>query len=144
MDDDVGLAARFKLEGEIELKLANGATVAITKAEARFAGHFGAPEEPFRLTLEGKMGELRKIGAVNASFWDLLRVAAKEPDDADGTVTFRPNDRKLRALQEAAKGMPELDAHALLENQAWMTQLFTFDGFQAESVGTVKRWREPL
>lgn len=135
MDDEVELS--FALEGKLEVGLASGATVLLRRVEARFAGTFGRPEAPFSFTIAGALGDLRKIAAVNPSVADLLPAAADHPDAASGEIELRAEGAKLRALKDAAEGTPDLDARALAENERWIVELFTFEGYLAESVSVV-------
>lgn len=137
-----GMHARFRLKGEIHVRITPETDALLDRVEARFAGTFGAPEGPFRLTLEGATGEIRKLAAMSPAIEKLLPLAAAQDDDALGVVTLLARPSHVEALREAARGTPDMDAQALLENAAWMTLLFKLAEYDGESIGTVERWTE--
>ena len=135
--------ARFSLKGEVSLRVTPDLEAMLSRVEARFGGSFGAIEPPFRLTLEAAIGEIRKMAAMSPAIETLLPLAAEHGDDAPGVVTLRAPPAHLAALREAARGTPDMDADALLHNEAWMTLCFKLSEYEGESIGTVERWIEP-
>lgn len=134
MADDEEMELSIALAGEIEVGLTTGGKVQLTRVEALFGGTFGRPDGPLRLTVGGKLGELRKLGAESKPIRALLPAAAHEPEGADAELALRTTGRKMGALRRAALGTPENDAEALLRNEVWLVELLTFKGYSADSL----------
>lgn len=134
------MRARVTMTGEMGLRLSSGDDVKLTRVELRSAGTFDAPEAPLRLSIEAPHDELRKLHVVSPSIAAILEL---DPDaDGEGQLVLVARPEQIAALREAAQSMPELAGDAILQNAAWMTRLFTLEGYDAESIGTIERWTE--
>lgn len=138
MDDlEEGMHGRFALSGRIDLRLEPDIDLSLTRIEARFRGSLDAIEEPFRLTLEGPVGELRKLAPKDPAIARILLAVGEESADASGTLTLEAKPEHARAMADAARGTPAGDPHAWLRNEPFMVLLLQLEQYGVVSVGTV-------
>ena len=140
MDDlEEGFRGRFAFNGELLLSLEPDIDVHLTRLEATFRGTFSSMEAPFRVTLEGVVGELRKLGRATEGVARVLDAVADKDADAMGTLTLLATPAHTRALAEALHRTPDGDVQGLVKNVAFMTLLFALKEYEVVSIGTIVR-----
>lgn len=143
MDDlEEGLRSRVKLSGRIACRLPSGREVTLTSVEATCRGTFAEPEGLLKLQLEGPFETLAELASAHPGI-AALAGSVRSEEGASATVTLESTRAHAAKLAAAARGT-DLAPQALLENVAWMTALFDLAGYTVVSVGTVRRWSEPV
>lgn len=135
---DAPIQARLQLTGEIHLGFGGGAPALLTRVEVATEGTFDAPLAPFRLTLEGRHGELRKLAHASPAIASLLALHADVPDEAEGQIRLVASDGHRAAIAAALAGQ-DVPPQDLLEHPAWLGAVLTLTGYRAESIGTITR-----
>lgn len=131
------MTGRFSLKGELTVHVEPDIDFSLTSFEARFRGSFEAMEGPFRLTLEGPVGELRKLAPVSPAIASILRAVEDKEATAEGKLTLEAKSSHTYVLAGAMKRTPEGDVQALLENVPFMTLLRELDQYDVVSIGVV-------
>jgi hypothetical protein len=144
MDEEgEGLRGRFRLTGEITMKVPDG-DATLTSVELEAEGGLRAPRGRVSLTLSGPLREVRKLAALSPAIAGLLGHVKDEDEARGGSITLLATPalmEKLRAAGEAFDGEPM--GEAFFQNQPYVTAVLSLLEYAPEKVSVVTAtWTE--